>query len=308
MGVIRRHGLYAVVADTTVIPGITAMSGNTGTEVIGEATSGDLYPNQVSINAQNPGVTFSSRSIAIALSTIGLAGVNLADLAAGLIFWAHAHKTGASREGTLMHRKYVAAKGIVIPQQLTIDHQGNAVLSYLARPTWDGSNDPILITDLQTLTVSVADSERFTLGPCTIESYLTAQMKSLTIDFGINLSAEGSDSDVLPTFVSIATITPSITLQGTDIEWAKSANIPLFAGKAATHANTKLYLRKRAPGGKFVPDATAQHIMFTADGLAHIETFFEADGVTPAEITLEMPLRYDGTNSPLTVDTAIAIT
>ncbi len=308
MGVTRRHGLYGVVADTTVIPGIVSTSGNTGTEVIGEATSGDLYPTQVSINAQNPGVTFSTRSIAIALATIGLAGVNIADLTAGLILWAQAHLTGASRAGESLHRKYVMAKGIVIPQNLTIDHQGNAVISYLARPTWDGTNDPILITDLQTLTAPVADSERFTLGPCTIESVLTAQMKSLAIDFGINLSVEGADSDILPTFVSITSIAPRISMRGTDIEWAKAANIPLFAGKKATHANTKLFLRKRAAGLKFVADATAEHIKFTADGPAHIETFFEADGETPAEITLEMPLRYDGTNAPLTVDTAIAIT
>jgi hypothetical protein len=59
-----------------------------------------------------------------------------------------------------------------------------------------------------------------------------------------------------------------------------------------------------------VANGTAQHISFTADGLAIPETLFEgsAGRNPPAEVSLSIPLKYDGTNAPIVVNTATAIT
>ena len=88
---------------------------------------------------------------------------------------------------------------------------------------------------------------------------------------------------------------------------APSAKIPL-TGLKVTHANTAFYLRKRAIGSTFVANGTAQHIKFTAEGLATIDNAMQVSGDEPSSTTLTMPLHYDGTNAPLVIDTASAIT
>ena len=165
-----------------------------------------------------------------------------------------------------------------------------------------------MLTESQALPAGLTDAERFTLGPVTIESILLAQVRRFELDFGIEVKTEGSDSDIWDTYCSIESIQPTLTLRGIDLNWWKdSGGVPL-TGKAATHANTKIYLRKRAAGATFVADETAQHIKFTADGLAHIDDGFSADANNKAEASLVLPMRYDGTNNPLVVNTASAIT
>jgi hypothetical protein len=46
----------------------------------------------------------------------------------------------------------------------------------------------------------------------------------------------------------------------------------------------------------------------TADGLATIEEVFDAAGTATGETELVLPLRYDGVNDPLVINTASAIT
>ncbi len=64
---------------------------------------------------------------------------------------------------------------------------------------------------------------------------------------------------------------------------------------------------KRLHGSAYVPDATAQHIKLTVDGLAYVEDAFDASGNENATCSLVVPLRYDGTNSPITTNLATAI-
>ena len=306
-GVATLHGLYGVVFDTTIIGGITQQAINTGTEVRGDALSGEVYNRFQSQVAQKPGASFTTLNIAAALAESALSGVSIAALTAGFTMWAQKHAEGGSREGTLSHRKYVFNEGLIVPRTLSVDHQGDASISYDVIATYDGTNDPVVITDSQTLTTGLADAERFTMGPVTIESVTIAQVRSFEIDFGINAVTEGADSEVWDRYAHIVSINPTITLRGIDVEWLKAANIPL-AGLNATHANTKIYLRKRAAGGTFVTDVTAEHVKFTAAGLVYVDGAMDASGNEAAEVSLTMPLKYDGTLAPLVITTASAIT
>ena len=131
-------------------------------------------------------------------------------------------------------------------------------------------------------------------------------MQSFDVEFGVDGRTEGGDSDIWDTFSRLRGFKPRLTVVGTDVEWWKSSNIPLV-GKLATHANTLVRLRKRSGTG-FVADATGQHISFTGDGLAYIQTGMSDQGDDAATITVEMPLRYDGTNSPLAISTTAVLT
>jgi hypothetical protein len=132
-----------------------------------------------------------------------------------------------------------------------------------------------------------------------------AQLLGLEIDFGLRVRKDSSDSEIWPQFVSIEVAQPRITLRGNRSKWFGAAGVPL-AGLNGTHANTSLYLRKRAAGGTFVANATAEHIKFTAAGLAYVDKPGSFSGNNPGETSITLVTKYDGTNYPITVNTAIA--
>lgn len=307
MGVNRRHTLYGIEVDSTLIGGIISQRVATGTEVQSEPTSGEVYPRFQAITAQKPTISFTTKAIAAVLNAIGLTGSNIGDLTAGLSAYAYKHAVGGTRAGAGNHRKYNAKHGLIVPQTLSVSHQEDATLPYEAAVTYDGQNDPIVITDNANLPAGLTDVERFTLGPIQIENITLPECTSLELDFGITVETKGAGSEIWDTFSSIGEIKPVLTLRGIDVEWFKSTNIPL-AGKASSHANTTIYLRKRAQGQSFIGDGTAEHIKLTMAGLAHIDPPFDASGSEPAETSLIMPLRYDGTNDPVVINTASAIT
>lgn len=307
MGAQRKHGLYAVGFGNDILTGITRQNITTGSEVRGEQSSGDIHRHFLGLYAQRIAPGFTTRAIASALDLCGVLGTDIADLTGGFSLYAQKHADGSTRTSGNAHRKYNFVRGIVVPRRLSVEHRGDATLTYETIVTWDGNNDPLLFTDDVPLPSAGDDIERFTLGSWQIGGVALTGIRSLEIDFGIDAVSEGADSDIWDTLCSIRAVNSSLTLRGIDIEWLKAANIPLI-GKAATHANTAGYLRKRAQGSTFVANGTAQHIKFTACGLAYIDSPIDASENDGAQTTLMMPLRYDGTNDPLTINTASAIT
>ncbi len=309
MAIDRRHGIYGVqvhldgVGGSTLIGGITQQEGGINSEITQEPTSGEVTTRFQAINAQNPAASFTTMAIQDALDAIGQNGLAIPLPAApGIDFFAQKHAEGGTRAAGAVHRRYRFAEGIVIPRSLSVDHQGDASLNYDLIATFDGTNDPLVESDTITLPTGLTDNERFTIGPVTIESVLLTQIKSFQIDFGINVEVEGGDSDIFPTFVSIKTIQPVLTLTGIDVEWLKSDKIPR-SGKCVTHANTKIFLRKRKCPS-FVADNVAEHIKITAEGLAHVTNAFSGD---PVGATIVMPMKFDGTNLPMVINTASII-
>jgi hypothetical protein len=290
-----KYGLYGVQIGATLIGGITGNNFMTGSEVRGEPTSDEIYARFQSLVAQKMTVDFTTLAVSSALTACGLTGVSLGTSA--LTFHAQKHTSGGSRAGESSHRKYACATGLLVPTRLTCDHQGDASLSYAATLiSSDGSTTPVTITEDQTLPAGIDDDERFTLGDVTIEEEVLTSVKSLDIDFGIEVVSEGAGSDILDTFVSIQAIQPTLRLTGIDPLWLKSDAVPI-TGLNATHANTSIVLRKRSDGGGF---AGANDITISAAGLARIEQGFSAPGGGPATCSLVMPLVYDGTNAPIT--------
>ena len=305
------HGLYSVVLNDTAditLGGIESLNIRSQVEHVAEATSGEIYPRHQSINAIKPVADFSSYCLADCLTAIPLVGKSISAMATGLDLYAYAHVHGGGRAGASLHRKYTIADGMIIPTKISCDHRGDAIISYNVLSTWDGTNAPVIETDLQSVPTAGDDDERFTIGKCTLGSVVIADIRNWELDFGISATTEGADSDIYDTHVSIVECKPVLTLKGIDIEWLKAAAIPLV-GKAATHATTTVYLRKRLQtAAGYVADATAQHIKMTMEGLAWIEDVFSSRGKGPTECSLKLAMRYDGTNAPIVITVASAIT
>jgi len=306
MAVTKKHTLSAVVFDTTVLGAITRQSIAQESEIRGDRTSGEVWARWQALYKQRVAPSFATRDLATALAEAGLTGVSIADLTAGFIMYAQKYALGGTRTAGAAHRKFVLDNGLIVPRRLSVSHGEDAELEYEIFATSDGTNHPLTITDTQSLPAGIDDAARFTLpaaGNTTIGAKTINQVQSIEIDFGVSAITEGADSDLWDTFCGIEEVAPSLVITTTDVETLGPTQIPR-EGLVCTHANTFLYLRKRDDGGTFVADVTAEHIKLTAAGLAVIDEMLSDDGQT----ALRIPLIYDGTNAPLTINPASAIT
>jgi len=293
------HTHFGILRGTTEgIGGVFTQNIVTGTEHRNEIGDGAVYPSQAPIHNQEPRLSFSTRCVDNAIGILGIDG--LAVTGENVITaYAQKHADGGTRAGATSHRSWLINEGIVVPRRLSVDHQGDAELSYDVIAIWDGTNAPIVETDGVSLPeVTFADDERWALGAVTLESFALPWLRRMEIDFGIEARVEGAEGNYWPTHVSIASIKPVLTLRGVDPTWLKAAGIP-GTGKAATHDNTTAYLRKRGAGASWA--AGSVHLKFTFAGEAFIETAMDSSAGGPAEATLIMPMTHDGTNNPVVV-------
>ena len=226
--------------------------------------------------------------------------------------YAHRHAVGGARMGVTSHRLYTCNYGIAIPQILNAEHDGDAALSVMALLTSDitGANAPIAETDSESLASSFTLPRRWTIGPVVIAGVTIASVKSISLDFGLNVAGEAADGDIWDSHCSLISGQPILTIRGVDVEWLKAANIPL-AGKAGVQIgapDTYFYLKHRLKGGAYVPDGTATHLRFDMAGYCYIDDAFDASPGGPAEVSLIVRPYDDGTNDIITMDTSVAIT
>lgn len=292
----------------TLIGGITEQSTPIESEVRRDRASGDVYGRHIALVRQAIRASFTTYQLARALDVCGLLGLKLSSsVNPGLELFSQKWNEGGTPVSGASHMKYTIKEGLLVPRMITASHQQDATISYEALATWDGANNPVVVGNNVSLPSGVTDDQRFALGKFTLGGIAVGQLTNLEIDFGIVAETVGADSDVWDSFARIVGVEPTVRLRGSDLTVFDSSKIPL-TGKLGVHADTVFYLRKRQDGSTYVPEATAEHIKCTANGLATITGAANQSGDQPSEIEIEMPLRYDGTNVPLVIDTASAIT
>jgi hypothetical protein len=306
----NKYGLYgvgigAVATPDVVVGGITAENISPGSTVRAEAMSGEVYPRFGSLVAQNPRGSFSTRAIAAAMTEITTLGKALAFGGDVCNLYMQLRADKGTRGSGSVHRKMTISNGLIIPRRISGSHQGDAELSADIIATWDGTNDPIIIADTSALP-SVTDTERFAIAKATIGAIVIDEEFDIAIDFGMKEEVEGKQSEVWPRTCSIQEVSATMTIKSRNGDLLKSTNIPLL-GKAATHANSKVYLRKRANAGTFVTDVTAEHVSFTICGLAVLQDVFDARGNATGEMQVVITGTFDGTNAPIVGNYATAI-
>lgn len=302
MSVSRKHGNYAIDLAGTIIGGQMRSALRTGTEVRVQSTDGIQYPVHQAIYAQEPVAELQTLSIAAALDEIGSTGLAVTN-AAPVNLWAYKRAHGGTRAGALSHRKYVLNDGLIVPERISCDHRGDAQLDYRMDVTYDGTNEPLVVTDSQTVPAVAANNERFTLGPLTLGGVSFDHLTQATIEFGLNVTRESADSEIWPTHVSIDDIIAVLRFTGIDPEWLKAANIPFAGGLVTTHANGSFFLKKRDRSTTTQFAAGADHVKFTIDGLVHITDAFEASEQTAGTCKMDVPIVWDGTNAPIVATT-----
>ena len=315
MGVEQTHTMYSVKLDTDdmasadSLGGITQQRISTKTLTRGIPTSGDMFNRFLSIIGQNPGAAFSTMECGTALDNIALLGLKIAATTdTGVTLYAQKNAEGSTRATGGSHKSYNFQEGIIIPLSMRADHQGDCVIDYGLLASYDGTNNPIVISESVSLPTASTDAQRYTIGPVTLAGVSIEDYTSIEVDFGINARAIGAESDIWPTFAYIPTINPKITIRGINVGWLKTTGAIPLLGATCTHANTKVYWRARVDGGTTATDVTASHIKMTAAGIAYVDDAFDASADDDAETSIMLDMTYDGTNNPIVITTGSTIT
>lgn len=280
--------ISAVQKGATVIGGITQQSMPVGSLIQRERTSGEIYNRFIALNGQAPNASFTTRSLALALTNFPIIGADLN--AANLIIWAQRLLKGGTRSVSADHEKFTIGEGVLVPSRLSVAGQGDAEISYLASITGVTS----IVRAAASLPAGFVDAQRYGLGATSVGGTGLTGITSFDIDFGINVFVKSADGDISPTFAAIDGF--ASILRWRTMDAGLFADISL-GGKDATATPATTVLRQRADGGGY----GGSDLTVTAYGLAVVENVFDVNGQETGESELRLETTYDGSNVPLAI-------
>jgi hypothetical protein len=280
------HYLAPVQIGGTGLGGITAADNGLENEIRAEPASGELTARIQALVKQGFQPTFTTHEIADSLSICGVLGCLLSTK--NLVMYAQ-QGSDDGRRAASGHLSFTYARGLLYPQSLECNHQGDATINYGAAITWDGSHTPVVIG--AGALPSITAASLWTLKSATLGGMSIPQLQSVRINFGLSVQVEGGDSDIWGSKVSITAVNPVISVT--------SNRIAEFFGVLGASGTASITLRERAEGGTF----TDHELTLSGSGLATFSKPFGASGGKPGENAIEARPKYDGTHDPIVMTT-----
>ena len=294
------------------IGAITQVAMPVNASVTREVTAGDIFASSGRIDFTSVDLQITTLQAALLLDEIAITGACIST--PYTVYVSKYECSGPILSNTAVHRSYTVNKGMLFLNSLSCDHKGDVTIQATLQAVFDGTNDPVIASDVATLPAFPNESDRWTLaGPeCLLMGVPWEDKTSVNIDFGVTTSTTGADSDPYDTFASIDSVLPVVTVNGINPTWyTGTGGFKLGAyGGVTEHDDTnaketKLVFRKRDGAGGFVPDATAEHIEITMYGPAYHDQLLSASGVEAAQSSIRIePIKDPGGNAPLLIDVA----
>lgn len=286
------------MAGAEVIHGVTSIGIRANSEIQKELSSGSVYADSVHLQTVRPVATFTTFDLPQAIDHLGLLGkCIISDVThPGLSLFGQKQTCAGVASGSV-HDEYLIKAGIIVPRTFSVDHRGNAQLTYEVYAAYDGTNAPIL-KNANVALPAHAVVGRWTMHDLTLNggAPLTGK-RSITIDFNPGVLQEGADSEQYESVVSLSSLMPRVSVTGVDTSWFTT--VAGILGKTAAHATTAVRLKKRD-----VDIATAEHVTINFNGLVTWDTIFDGSTDSPATCNLSCDVNYDGTNAPIAALTA----
>lgn len=297
------------------VPDITSFSIPNNPTIDQITTAGEISPTIVHLIENNAEMDFATFALEAVLDAIGVSGTCiLTTTNPGITGYLQKYNDCGTPVTSNTHFSYLIQAGIIYPKTLTVEHGGSASLTVGVAVTKSGSEELVETSNAATLPTINIDSIRWTLGDITLGGITFSDYTSLTIDFGNEIQKRGTQSEIDAQYIEQREHKPRITISGIDPEWYDGDGTPATvppAGLVCTHANSSIYLRKRADGGNgFVADGTAEHIKFTVDGLAMAENIVagsDSQRATEHSVTVTCRKNTSG-QSPIIYTPTTAIT
>ncbi len=285
------------------IGAMTRMAVRTNTQTITD-DSGDIYDDVISIASQIIDAEVEFKCIDTILTYIGLAGYCISSDGShpGLDLFGRILGDCKSPPASTDNVRYRFPLGLMCIGRISARRGADVSITVMVKPLTDGTNAPMSGTNSSVTLPTRSGLARnlFTLGACKVGAIVLNDFDSLTIDYGIALSAmTPQQGSVWPDSVGVRKIQPVATFTGFDPRVLDdSTGIPLL-GKQAAHANTLIQFKKRLGYSSFVPDVTTAHITGTMNGMAYVTDVFSGSGNGEATQAIVVKGIHDGTNVPL---------
>jgi hypothetical protein len=271
--------------------------------------AGQHLATHVHVHSIMPMINLSVTDIATALANIdpdaglavdsGGAAFDLLDL-----YFTKKQNLG-TRGGSGVHFKTTVNLCLVVPRLLTLQQDMLATLEIDVYVIYDGTNDPFVYVQNASLPHVPSIDEAFTLGPFNINGSLVDGFDRVTVNFGNEVKLKAAGGALYPQHVNIDQHGPSIELYTSDLGVLDDFNLE---GTAISASDVIFYAKKYANEGNYVADNTAEHIKFTLDKGMVIPASAGGANNADSEAQLKIVPIYDGTNDPIVLDTASAIT
>ncbi len=277
-----------------------------------EAADGSPYGSFGALMGGSARARFTTSDLKALLDACGLAGMLIDSDGShpGVVLYGQKYAEGGTRvaAATAQHLSATIAAGILVPRSLELPAQGLARVTAEAIATSPTGVAPVAVSEVAALPTGVYPTvaAAWGFGKVMLNAIQLAGVTRVSIDFGIDVFSEAKDGDLYPSFASIRRIQPVITLETLHADQVEQILNHDLAYYAATQI--VIYARKRAEGGLFVSDVTAEHVKITC-GKCRVDWLGVAGD--PKSLALRLtPWSTPGVTPvlPLAVSTASAIT
>ena len=310
MAIYRISGVDVNIAGdgaALAITQITESSVDPGVEVALLAGSGQPDATMAVVDEAAAGASFTTTMIASVLGIVGLNGLPIsadADEEGVQVEFAQIDPLTSGVESGSVHVRGTFANGLLYPTTISADQTPGATIELALVATWDGTDDPLVVTATGSAGTYAGVSEAYVTGPATVNGADVGGVLSMTIDFGITVEKHRVNGEKWAREAWITQRRPTITIQTPNAAILNT----LSATGAPIASSTVVYLRQcAATAAGRVADATETHISFTVnEGHVHASPITGSHGaIVGAEIVITPT--YDETNALFVVDTTAAI-
>lgn len=177
---------------------------------------------------------------------------------------------GGTFEGATSHSHITGTDALAIPTsfEATQDSEQGATVNLEVH--WissDGTSSAFTGSSGNSIAAEAYNVE-FALGPVDINGTDLSTVQSIRVNPGLQVVKRGGNGAAYPTHCSIQRADPSIDITVDDID-----EVIAYTDGFTDCTSFECYFRKRADGGIYVADGTAEHIKFSfANGMLALET------------------------------------
>lgn len=191
--------------------------------------------------------------------------------------------------------------GMIAIDSISGSHGQPASVAVQVFPTYDGTNNPITISKTDTSPTETVQDYAFSISTMKFGSLagVTIPLESINVNFGLNVETIGGDGEAFPSFATLASRSPTISLTTRDL--GKAFDFDLLANYDGTN-DLIINFARLEPGASRYSDASSQHVTIT---IKDHSMMTESVGDNTANITIK-PI-WDGTNAIMAFATASTI-
>lgn len=305
---VKLHTETAQAGGKVMIHGIRTVALNSGLRTQVETGDGSVYASFGSLVSGAQVCTVETSDLKTLFDALGITGMKIdSGLNPGVVVYGYRMTTGGTRDALAAgtHHATTVTNGIAVLRSLSLPNQGPAVATFELYARKESATEPLTFSETANLDAGVNPviDTLWTMGPVKLNATVLSALDSVQIDFGVQVVCETRDSDIYPTFCGIRSIQPRITLNGVHIDDTATLTED---GTSFAASLVTLYARKRAEGGTFVADVTAEHIKLT---LGKCRVDWDQISGDPRSLSMVItPWDTPGGVAPLAINTASAIT